>query len=150
MEPSSLLYVSVLLIRFARGTMTADSSLGVQPVMQHPWICEREGAKRLGQKPVRIDGTIRGPRKLRDVHPSYPKLPPGTVGTGNWIGEVLIDTRGKVRGVWVIRAPKLTPPYPPFAKAIVDAIRQWEFEPLKVRGVPKPVCVTVMTTVDWK
>jgi len=63
---------------------------------------------------------------------------------------VLIDARGKVSHVWVIREPKLTPPYPPFSEAIVDAIQQWEFEPLNVKGVPTPLCMTVTTMLHWE
>jgi hypothetical protein len=117
----------------------------------HPaGTCERETVKLLGRAPVRIEGKIRAPKKLRHVHPSYPKLPSGTVGSGIWIGAVLIDARGKVSQVWVLREPKLTPPYPAFAEAIVDAVRQWEFEPVKVNGVPTPLCMTVATTLHWE
>ena len=122
----------------------------VQPSSQQAVVCEREAAKLPGPKPVRVDGKIRAPKKLRHVQPAYPKPPPGTVGSGYWIGEVLIDARGKVSQVWIVREPTLTPPYPPFPEAIVDAIRQWEFEPLKIKGVPTSLCMTVVTMLHWE
>jgi hypothetical protein len=40
--------------------------------------------------------------------------------------------------VWTIRAVKFTPPFPQFNHAIVDAIKQWRFEPLMVERRPVP------------
>jgi hypothetical protein len=131
-------------------TTTITLASSVQPTIRQAGVCEREARQLIGAKPVRVEGKIPAPKNLRHVRPSYPELPPGTVGSGYWIGEVLIDARGKVSQVWVIREPKLTPPYPPFPQAIVDAIRQWEFEPLKVKGVPTPLCMTVVTTLHWQ
>ena len=82
--------------------------------------------------------------------PPFPELPPGTVGSGDWIGEVLIDSRGKVSYVWIIREPRLTPPFPRFTAAIVQAVRQWQFEPLKIKGAATPLCMTVVTNLHWE
>jgi hypothetical protein len=71
------------------------------------------------------------------------------VGSGIWIGEFLIDARGKVPEVWTIRDADLRPPFPAFSQAIVDAIRRWEFEPLMVKGQAAPACTTVTMTVNW-
>ncbi len=51
-------------------------------------------------------------------------------GLGLWMGEVLIDSEGKVANVWTVQDPQLTPPFPAFTDAIVAAIRQWEYERL--------------------
>ena len=128
----------------------ATNASTAQPVRPPASACQGEAPKLLGKEAVRVSGQIRAPRKLRHVSPSYPKLPPGIVGSGSWVGELLIDAQGKVARVWTIREPRLNPPYPPFSKAIADAVRQWEFEPSKVKGVPTPVCMTVVTTVHWE
>jgi hypothetical protein len=117
---------------------------------QQAGVCQREALKLLGRNPVRVQGKIRAPKKIRHIQPSYPEWPHATVGTGNWIGEALIDEHGKVRQVWVLREPKLTPPFAAFAEAVVEAVRQWEFEPLNVEGVPTPLCMTVVTTFHWQ
>src|SRR4051812_558345 len=115
-----------------------------------PGFCDGEAEKLLHQKPVRIRGSVRAPKKIRDVRPNYPEAPAGTVGTGIWIGEALINNSGKVVGVWPLREVEFTPPFPSFNSAITDAIRQWEFEPLLVQGKPAPVCMTVTVTINWQ
>ena len=73
----------------------------------------------------------------------------GTTGRGMWIGEALVDTRGRISRVWTIREVEIPPALPAFNKAITDAIRQWEFEPLQVNKVAVPVCLTVTINIDW-
>ena len=130
--------------------MTNSSASGEQPRVRPSDTCAQESAKLSGTKTVRVEGKIHAPRRIRHVQPSYPKLPPDTVGSGYWIGEARVDTLGKVSHVWVVREPKLTPPYPPFGQAIVDAIRQWEFEPLELKGIPTPFCLTVTVILHWE
>lgn len=112
-------------------------------------ICQREGAAILGVAPVRIGKSIRAPKKTHNVIPRYPELPAGTRGSGIWLGEVLLDAKGHVSRVWPIREVKLTPSFPPFNRAIVDAIREWQFEPVIVNAKPVPACTTVTMTIDW-
>jgi hypothetical protein len=111
--------------------------------------CEREAEGLVGQKPARIGGSARPPKKLRSVPPAYPELPAGTVGRGVWLGEVLIDKAGRVAHVWPIREVKLVPPFPAFNDAIVEAMRQQEYEPLLVRGTATPFCITVAVNINW-
>lgn len=73
-----------------------------------------------------------------------------TIGTGVWMAEVLIDAHGKIREVWVLREPTVSPPWPEFNRAFELAARQWQYEPLIVQGEPVPVCMTVTTTIDWR
>jgi len=67
-------------------------------------------------------------------------LPPDTRGGGIWIGEALVDGAGKVVQVWTLRHLTFIPPFPQFDTAITDAVRQWEFEPVRVDAKPMPVC----------
>jgi hypothetical protein len=112
-------------------------------------VCDREAEKIVGRGAVRVGAKIRGPRKIRNVSPAYPPFPPGTTGRGMWIGEALVDTKGRISRVWTIREVEITPALPAFNKAITDAIRQWEFEPLQVNKVAVPVCMTVTINIDW-
>jgi hypothetical protein len=120
------------------------------PGAVRPGVCEHEAEKLLGEKPVRIDRSVRAPKKIRDVPPKYPELPPGTIGSGMWIGEVLINNSGKIAHVWPIREVEFKPPFPAFDSAITDAIQQWEFEQLFVQGTAVPVCMTVTVNINWK
>ena len=113
-----------------------------------PGVCEREGESLLGQKPVRVGGSIAAPKKIRDVSPKFPELPAGTTVGGMWVGEALVDTSGKVTRVWAIREIRVKPPFPAFNSAVTDAIRQWEFEPLLVQGKPVTGCMTVTVNIN--
>jgi hypothetical protein len=93
---------------------------------------------------------VRAPKKLRDVPPKYPELPPGTVGSGVWVGEVLINNTGKVAHVWPIREVTFVPPFPAFNNAITDAMQQWEFDPLLTEGKPTTFCMTVTVNINWQ
>jgi hypothetical protein len=113
-------------------------------------VCEREAERLVGQKAVRIGRSVRAPKKLRDVPPKYPEQPPGTVGSGVWLGEVLINNAGKVAHIWPIREVKFVPPFPAVNNAITDAMQQWEFEPLLVQGKPTAFCMTVTVNINWQ
>ena len=113
-------------------------------------VCEREAESLVGQKAVRIGRSVRAPKKLRDVPPKYPELPPGTQASGVWLGEMLINNSGKIVRVWTLREIRFAPPFPAFNDAITHAIRQWEFEPLLVEGKALPVCMTVTININWQ
>ena len=93
---------------------------------------------------------MRAPKKLRHVPPKYPELPPGTVGSGVWLGEVLINNTGKVAHVWPIREVKFVPPNAAFNSAITNAMQQWEFEPLLIQGKSVAFCMTVTVNINWQ
>src|SRR4051812_47974453 len=71
------------------------------------------GAPRFGR-------SVTSPMIIRRVRPAYPTIPSGTTGGGVWIGELLIDARGRVSNAWTIREVKLTPAIPSLTKAITD------------------------------
>lgn len=97
---------------------------------------------------MQVGKAVKAPRKIRHVSPRYPPWPPGATVRGIWIGEALIDAQGRVVQVWPIREVEITPPLPAFNRAIVNAIRQWEFEPLLVDGMKMPVCMTVTVNIN--
>ena len=142
---------TTLSVVFAVATgLSLSSSSPVEKRLVQPGTCEREAEKLLHQTAVRIRGAVRAPKKIRDARPKYPETPAGTIGTGVWIGEALINDSGKIVGVWPMREVEFTPPFPSFNSAIRDAIRQWEFEPVIVRGKPAPVCMTVTVNINWR
>jgi hypothetical protein len=115
--------------------------------------CEAESSKRFGTPPVTSSLPKEGLKRLRGAKPVYPKLPPGTQGRGLAMHEALIAPDGKVVSVWPLREPAFEPPYPDFAKAIVDALLTWEYEPHLSGGMPSvgvPVCMVVTTHIHWR
>jgi hypothetical protein len=126
------------------------SAQATEPNKARTGACEREAEKLTGQKTVRIGGAIRAPKQLREVSPNYPKQSPGTVGTGAWIGEALVNSSGEVVKVWTIRDVTFTPAFPAFNNAIVDDIHRREYEPVIVDGKPSPFCLTVSVQINWR
>lgn len=133
-------FISLVLLGTSPAAVTQNVSGGANVS-----ACERE-IKKLG--PRRLGEKIRYPWRIRDVTPAYPPIPEGTTGGGAWIGEILIDTRGRVSEVWTIREVKVTPPVPSLNKVVTDAVAKWEFAPAAVDNVPVPVCRTVAVNVN--
>ena len=141
--------LSMACVVWLNGVALADSAVA-RGDSERPGVCERQAVELVGQRAVRVGKSIKAPRKVRDVRPDYPSWPPETTGRGAWIGEALIDTQGRASHVWTIREIEITPELPAFNRAIVDAIRQWQFEPLVVDRVKVPACMTVAVNVHWQ
>ena len=90
-----------------------------------------------GQAPFRVGGDIRAPQKVRDVRPVYPPEALARGIQGVVIIEATISTSGKVQDARVLRS------IPLLDAAALDAVRQWEFTPTLLNGVPVPVIMTV-------
>jgi TonB family protein len=93
---------------------------------------------------LRVGGNIKAPTKVRDVRPVYPQA----MRDGGFDGlvpmEAQIGVDGSVTSVRVISAQV----HPDLAKAAVDAVRQWQFTPTLLNGVPVEVFMTV--SVEFK
>jgi TonB family protein len=99
-------------------------------------------AEPLRRGAVRVGGTIKEPRKLRNVNPSYPDIAKQARVQGVVILECTIGSDGRVQEVKVLRG------IPLLDEAAVDAVRQWVYTPTLLNGVPVPVIMTV--TVHFK
>lgn len=86
---------------------------------------------------VRIGGNIKAPSKVRDVRPIYPPIAQASRVQGVVIIETLIDPEGKVTDARVLRS------IPLLDQAALDAVRQWEYVPTLMNGVPQSVVMTV-------
>lgn len=91
-------------------------------------------------EPLRVGGTIREPRKLKNVPPAYPPAALQARLQGVVILESLIGEDGRVARVKVLRGVPL------LDEAAVEAVRQWEYEPTLLNGIPVPVIMTVTVT----
>jgi TonB family protein len=88
--------------------------------------------------PVRVGGNIKAPGKTRHVSPIYPEGLRAAGLEGNVKLDVLIDVDGKVASVRVMNSIV----HPAFAQAAATAVRQWEFTPTLLNGVPVEVAMT--------
>lgn len=123
----------------------------VQPSASRPLAygtCMKLGPQVVGSPPVKAGGGV-APKKRVHIAPKYPALPSGTrVGVEPWVGEVLIDEAGKVARVWQLRGFRVVPEFVAVDQAVIDAIQQWQFEPLVTNGRATPVCLAVTTSIN--
>jgi protein TonB len=89
------------------------------------------------QAPIRVGGAIKQPTKVRHVNPVYPPIAQSARVSGMVIIEAIIGADGRVKDAKVLRS------IPLLDQAALDAVRQWEFTPTLLNGVPVPVIMTV-------
>jgi len=87
--------------------------------------------------PVRPGGRIMAPKKIKDVKPVYPAIAQSARVSGVVTIEATIGPDGKVTDARVVRS------IPLLDQAALDAVRQWEYLPTMLNGLPVPVVVTV-------
>ena len=108
----------------------------------------RVAAPRQGSQPqtqrIRVGGNIRVPRKEVDVRPIYPAAMREAGREGLVPLEAIIGLDGTVTSVRVLSAQV----HPDFAIAAVDAVRQWQFTPTLLNGVPVEVVMKVSVRFD--
>jgi TonB family protein len=86
---------------------------------------------------VKVGRGIEPPRKIVDVKPVYPEEAQKAKVQGTIIIELLLGKDGKVQDARVLRS------IPELDQAALDAVRQWEFEPVLVNGHPERAIMTV-------
>jgi len=87
--------------------------------------------------PVRVGGNIKTPTKTKDVKPVYPPIAQSARVQGVVIIEATIGPDGRVKDAKVLRS------IPLLDQAALDAVKQWQFTPTLLNGVPVPVIMTV-------
>lgn len=81
-------------------------------------------------------------RKVSDLRPQYPASAGERGMEGIVIAEAVIDEQGSVADVRVIRSVD-----DQLDAAVVEAVRQWQFVPTTLNGLPTPSLLTV--TVEF-
>jgi len=84
-----------------------------------------------------VGGNIRPPTKIKDVRPVYPPDAKEAGIQGVVIIEVRVDEQGRVADAVVLRS------IPALDEAALEAVRQWEFVPTLMNGVPTPLIMVV-------
>jgi TonB family protein len=86
---------------------------------------------------LQVGGNIAVPRKIKDVRPVYPQDARDAGVQGVVIIEARIEADGRVGSAMILRS------IPQLDQAALDAVKQWEFEPTLLNGVPVPVIMTM-------
>ncbi len=92
---------------------------------------------KLARAPIRVGGQIRPPVKIKDVTPVYPAVARSARVEGEVVIEATVGEDGKVADARVVKS------IPLLDQAALDAVKQWEYQPPLLNGVPTPVVVTV-------
>ena len=102
---------------------------GDRPVQSLPWL--------YGETSYDVPRGTTRPVNVKDVRPIYPPIAVSYGLKGTVILEATIDERGRVVDARTVRS------IPVLEEAAINAVRQWEFQPPIVDGVPKQVVITV-------
>jgi protein TonB len=93
-------------------------------------------------KAVRVGGNIVTPKMIKKVAPEYPDLAKASRIGAVIIMEALVDTKGAVQSVNVLRG------HPLFDEPATAAVKQWRYRPLLLNGEPTEFIVTVTLTFN--
>ena len=120
----------------------------VRPDFSGEWALDLSRSTSTGA-PSRVSGPARGPAapgvirepvKIKDVRPRYPPDAQRARISGMVLLEAVIDRRGKVDDIRVLRS------VPELDRAAVEAVSQWEYSPTLLDGVAIPVIMTITVT----
>jgi len=89
------------------------------------------------QEPVRISSGMRTPVKVRGADPVYPAIAQAARVQGIVIIEATLGADGHIINARILRSVPL------LDQAALDAVRQWQYTPTMLNGVPVPVIMTV-------
>jgi protein TonB len=93
-------------------------------------------------RPIRVSSGVLAARRIHTVQPEYPTIARMIHLAGTVQLRAIIATDGSVRNLEVVSGN------PILAKAAVDAVRQWRYQPTLLSG--KPVEVETVITVQFR
>lgn len=91
---------------------------------------------------IRVGGDIKAPSQTKSVPPVYPPAARAARVQGLVILEVVIAQDGTVSDAQILRSQ------PMLDQAALEAVRQWEFTPTLLNGVPVSVIMTVTVSFN--
>ncbi len=101
-------------------------------------------AEPAAQEPIRVGSNVMKGKLVHRVDPEYPAHLAAVRRVGLVILSAVIRKNGEVRQVDVLRGAK---DGPAVDSAVVEAVRQWRYEPYELNGIPISVTTTVFVHV---
>src|SRR5262249_60615495 len=86
--------------------------------------------------PVRVGGTVKDPRPVKMFPPVSPPLASKARVSGTVLLEATLTDQGRVEEIKVISG------HPLLTDAAIECVKQWQYEPTYLNGVPVPVILT--------
>lgn len=93
--------------------------------------------------PVRVGGQVQAPALIKRVEPVYPDIAVNARIRGVVILEAEVDKEGRVVEVKVLRTANVL-----LDAAATTAVKQWQYKPLVLNGIPEPFVLTVVLTFN--
>ena len=93
--------------------------------------------------PLRVGGQIQAPALIKRVEPVYPDIAVSARIRGVVILEAEVDKEGRVVEVKVLRTANVL-----LDAAATTAVKQWQYKPLVLNGIPEPFVLTVVLTFN--
>ena len=94
---------------------------------------------------VRAVGDVKPPRLITKVDPVYPEEAREEGISGVVLLSVRADKEGNVDSIKILKSPHRL-----LSHAAVDAVKQWKYEPMFIKGKPMPIIFTVTLTFRLK
>jgi len=129
-------------------TVASDTTVAAEPAPQHVAVPPppREippPPMPVARAPIHVGGQIQAPALAKRVEPVYPDVAVSARIRGVVILEALVDKEGRVVEVKVLRTPNQL-----LDNAAITAVRQWQYRPLILNGLPEPFVLTVVLTFE--
>lgn len=93
---------------------------------------------------MRVGGNVKPPRVLHRVEPKYADCK-DVIVSGVPVLEAKIDTEGVVRNIRLLKSID-----PCVDRSIIEALKQWRFEPGTLDGRPVPVLYNLIVHIHVK
>jgi len=90
-------------------------------------------------------GDVKPPKLIKKFDPIYPEEARKEGISGVVILSVRSDEKGDIVGVKISKSP-----HELLSKAAVEAVKQWKYEPMLIKGKPMPIIFTVTITFKLK
>jgi len=94
---------------------------------------------------VKAVGDIKPPKLIKKVDPVYPEEARKEAISGVVLLSVRSNEQGNIVGVKIVKSP-----HELLSKASVEAVKQWKYEPMLIKGKPMPIIFTVTMTFKLK
>lgn len=96
-------------------------------------------------EPKVVTEDITPPVKIRAPQPAYPKKARRKHIEGVVILQAVIDRTGKVRDIKLLKGL-----YPLIDQSAIEAVRQWAFEPARIKYTGEPVAIYYTLTINFQ
>jgi len=94
---------------------------------------------------VKAKGDIKPPKLIKKVDPVYPDEARKQGISGQVFLSVRSNEQGNIVGVKIVKSP-----HELLSKASAEAVKQWKYEPMLIKGKPMPIIFTVTMTFKLK